>query len=1100
MHDPLARTRASFPAFTYEMDSRFAGWAGLHLLLIIAATLGLFVLAGCSGGWAAHPDVVQGPVSQTVVSGQTATFSVSATGTAPLSYQWFEGGVAVNGATGASYTTPVTTGSDNGSVFSVSVTNAAGGQTSASAILTVNVPPAVVVPPVSQTVIAGQDAHLSVTATGTAPLSYQWYQNGVAVSGANTSSYTAPATTVGNFVYSVVVSNVAGTVTTSTFTLTVNPIAPTLAFVAIAPQTYGNAAIPVSATSASTGAVTYSVVSGPATISGNVVTLTGTGTVVLRANQVANGNYAAATATTSFAVAQEVPTLAFAAIAPQTYGSAAFPVSATSASSGAVTYSVASGPATIAGNVVTLTGTGTVVLHANQVANGNYAAATATTSFAVTLPVTITPVTPANATMAPGPQTFSATPSSGTVTWTASAGTITAGGAWTSPNAAGTYTITATSVQEPSVSASTTVTVSLPVITMQPVSKNACSGYSPSLAIAANYASSYQWTKGGSSVGTASTLTFPSATSSDSGNYSCAAINAAGSVTSNVVTLNIVNPTTLTITTQPAPVSVYATQTATFSVAASGTGTLAYQWYKGTPGSGTMIAGATTGTYTTGALTVANSGTSYYVTVTDPDCTSTTLTSAAATVTVTNTDTAVPPTIVVQPTGEKATVGGTATFTVTASGPAALTYQWYRVAYSSTELTVPTAGVAISGATGSTYTVPTSETAQSNDGDTYYVVVTNGYGSAVSSRVVLAVGAGILLQIDSEPHTDYVAANTLASFTVSATCTGCIPGYQWYWYAPGSTGGTALSDGAVSTGALSGASVAGATTSSITLSNVPTSASGAIFYVVVTSTSDGITPVAGTNPLTSSTAGLFVGSLGAVGNPAAGSGLCNTGGVNWVLNGNTPGTSSGDVPYQNTSGCSIELTNDQGGEHAAVYWPTLISTAKFSVSFTVAISATNGTPADGFTMVLGDPSQGATTSSLGATGSGLGADGIPGFVLGFDTYQNGLGCAGCDPVPVPYMAVGQGATALWENPWTFVNGNLDTQNSTDYTASTFANSTHSYVVTVVNSIMTVTMDGYELFTGTVSLPPAAYLGFTASTGGAMEAVTISALTATVSAP
>lgn len=48
--------------------------------------------------------------------------------------------------------------------------------------------------------------------------------------------------------------------------------------------------------------------------------------------------------------------------------------------------------------------------------------------------------------------------------------------------------------------------------------------------------------------------------------------------------------------------------------------------------------------------------------------------------------------------------------------------------------------------------------------------------------------------------------------------------------------------------------------------------------------------------------------------------------------------------------------------------------------------------------------------------------------------------------------------------------------------------------------MTVTMDGYELFTGPVSLPPVAYLGFTASTGGAEEAVTFSNLTATVSAP
>jgi len=225
------------------------------------------------------------------------------------------------------------------------------------------------------------------------------------------------------------------------------------------------------------------------------------------------------------------------------------------------------------------------------------------------------------------------------------------------------------------------------------------------------------------------------------------------------------------------------------------------------------------------------------------------------------------------------------------------------------------------------------------------------------------------------------------------------------------------------------------------------------------------------------------------------------------------GRTSGDVPYQNTSACTIEMTNDQGTEAAAVYWPTLISTVNFEVSFTVAIAAT-GTPADGFTMILADPSQGATTSSMGATGEGLGARGIPGFVLGFDTYQNGNDDGGplensctsgnpngaCDPVTVPYMAVGQGATNLWENPWTYVNGNLNTQSSTDYSVSTFANATHSYVVTVVNGIMTVTIDGNELFTGNVTLPPVAYLGFTASTGGAMESVTISSLSATVSEP
>ena len=73
-------------------------------------------------------------------------------------------------------------------------------------------------------------------------------------------------------------------------------------------------------------------------------------------------------------MALEVPILSFAAIPAQAYGNAPFTVSATSASSGAVTYAVVSGPATITGSTVTLTGVGTVVLSASQIAAGNYAA------------------------------------------------------------------------------------------------------------------------------------------------------------------------------------------------------------------------------------------------------------------------------------------------------------------------------------------------------------------------------------------------------------------------------------------------------------------------------------------------------------------------------------------------------------------------------------------------------------------------------------------------------------------------------------------------------------------------------------------------------
>ena len=71
----------------------------------------------------------------------TATFSVVATGTAPLGYQWSKNGAAIGGATGSSYTTPPTVSGDNGSTFAVTVSNAAGSQTSSSATLTVSAAP-----------------------------------------------------------------------------------------------------------------------------------------------------------------------------------------------------------------------------------------------------------------------------------------------------------------------------------------------------------------------------------------------------------------------------------------------------------------------------------------------------------------------------------------------------------------------------------------------------------------------------------------------------------------------------------------------------------------------------------------------------------------------------------------------------------------------------------------------------------------------------------------------------------------------------------------------------------------------------------------------
>ena len=167
-----------------------------------------------------------------------------------------------------------------------------------------------------------------------------------------------------------------------TATFTVAPEAPTITF-NVTGQTYGATPFSIAATSNSPGAFTYSVVSGPATVSGATVTLIGVGTVVLQASQLASANYATGSQTASFTVAAEAPTIAF-SVPNQTYGIAPFVVAAISNSTGAIAYSVTSGPATVSGSIVTISGTGTVVLKASQAAAGNYAAGSQTATFTVT--------------------------------------------------------------------------------------------------------------------------------------------------------------------------------------------------------------------------------------------------------------------------------------------------------------------------------------------------------------------------------------------------------------------------------------------------------------------------------------------------------------------------------------------------------------------------------------------------------------------------------------------------------------------------------------------------------------------------------------------
>src|SRR5712692_5598783 len=203
------------------------------IMFVLLLAVGI-VIVGCGGyvagttnGSPAAPSITTQPASQMVTVGQTATFTVVATGSAPLSYQWKKNGTAISGATSLSYTTPPTTSADNGSQFTVVVTNSAGYLTSSAATLAVSaaaVAPSITIQPANVTVPVGHTAIFTVVASGTAPLSYRWMKGGTTIAGATSSSYTTPPTTSADngSQFTVVVSNAADSVTSTAATLTVS--------------------------------------------------------------------------------------------------------------------------------------------------------------------------------------------------------------------------------------------------------------------------------------------------------------------------------------------------------------------------------------------------------------------------------------------------------------------------------------------------------------------------------------------------------------------------------------------------------------------------------------------------------------------------------------------------------------------------------------------------------------------------------------------------------------------------------------------------------------------------------------------------------------
>jgi hypothetical protein len=203
--------------------------AGSYTVLI-ANNSGMVTSSGATLSLISPVAITQQPVSITVFPGSNAIFSVTATGLAPLFYQWYFNGVLIPGATLPTY---LIVGAQDSNVgdYQVLVYNSFSSVTSAVATLTVGTePPTVTSDPADLTVDAGTDATMMVTATGSQPLHFQWYQNLTnLVSGGTRATLTisnVQAVHAGN--YTVLVTNSLGSATSAVAVLTVNAVAPTI--------------------------------------------------------------------------------------------------------------------------------------------------------------------------------------------------------------------------------------------------------------------------------------------------------------------------------------------------------------------------------------------------------------------------------------------------------------------------------------------------------------------------------------------------------------------------------------------------------------------------------------------------------------------------------------------------------------------------------------------------------------------------------------------------------------------------------------------------------------------------------------------------------
>lgn len=160
------------------------------------------------------PIILAQPADQTLAIGQTAQFGVTASGTAPLTYQWFRNSLtAIPNATNETLIIPNAQPADEAS-YSVVVANVAGTARSAPAILRILNAPMIEAGPQNITVLAGNSAAFTTVVSGAGPLRYRWFYNtNTELPAFNGPSITLSGVDLSNAgTYTVTVSNPAGSV------------------------------------------------------------------------------------------------------------------------------------------------------------------------------------------------------------------------------------------------------------------------------------------------------------------------------------------------------------------------------------------------------------------------------------------------------------------------------------------------------------------------------------------------------------------------------------------------------------------------------------------------------------------------------------------------------------------------------------------------------------------------------------------------------------------------------------------------------------------------------------------------------------------------